>query len=310
MQWADRNGRRLKLRDLHILLAVVQRGSMAKAAAELAISQPAISKAISDIEHTLGLRLLDRGRNGIEPTVYGRALVRRGMAIFDELKQGVEELEFLADPTRGKLNIGSTESIAAGLLPAVIDLATAFGRSPQFSSGRHQYTALSRTARAEHRSAAWTDTCQFCRGRSRSGCSVQRSGRSGGRRAEPMGPRSRIETGGPCQRALDSAAGRYLARLARGRSLPRRRSGHAGRADHDAFNSPVLPAHGDRALRHDAADLDLALQRQKPAAEGTPNPASHSAAAGWCRDVEEPHAKSSGTAFHRMCARDREAARR
>lgn len=121
MQWADRTGRRLKLRDLHILLAVVQRGSMAKAAAELAISQPAISKAISDMEHTLGLRLLDRSRNGIQPTVYGRALVRRGMAIFDELKQGVEELEFLADPTRGKLNIGSTESIAAGLLPAVIN---------------------------------------------------------------------------------------------------------------------------------------------------------------------------------------------
>jgi len=121
MQWTDRIGRRLKLRDLHILLAVVQRGSMAKAAAELAISQPAVSKAIADMEHTLGLRLLDRGRNGIEPTVYGRALVQRGVAIFDELKQGVAELEFLVDPTRGKLNIGSTESIAAGLLPAVIE---------------------------------------------------------------------------------------------------------------------------------------------------------------------------------------------
>ena len=121
MQWADRIGRRLKLRDLHILLAVVQRGSMAKAAAELAISQPAVSKAIADMEHTLGLRLLDRSRNGIEPTAYGRTLVRRGVAIFDELKQGVEELEFLADPARGKLTIGSTESIAAGLLPAVIE---------------------------------------------------------------------------------------------------------------------------------------------------------------------------------------------
>jgi DNA-binding transcriptional LysR family regulator len=121
MQWADRIGCRLKLRDLHILLAVVQRGSMAKAAAELAISQPAVSKAIAEMEHVLGLRLLDRGRSGIEPTAYGRALVQRGMTIFDELKQGVEELGFLADPTRGKLNIGSTESIAAGLLPAVIE---------------------------------------------------------------------------------------------------------------------------------------------------------------------------------------------
>jgi DNA-binding transcriptional LysR family regulator len=121
MQWVDRVGRRLKLRDLHILLTVVQRGSMAKAAAELAISQPAVSKAIADMEHTLGLRLLDRGRNGIEPTAYGRALARRGLAVFDELKHGVEELAFLADPTAGELRIGSTESVAAGLLPAVIE---------------------------------------------------------------------------------------------------------------------------------------------------------------------------------------------
>ena len=121
MQWADRIGRRLKLRDLHILLTVVQQGSMAKAAAELGISQPAVSKAIADMEHTFGLRLLDRGRSGIEPTAYGRALVKRGLAIFDELKHGVEELAFLADPTVGELRIGSTESIAAGLLPAVIE---------------------------------------------------------------------------------------------------------------------------------------------------------------------------------------------
>jgi DNA-binding transcriptional LysR family regulator len=73
------------------------------------------------MERTLGLRLLDRGRNGIEPTAYGRALVKRGLIIFDELKQGVEELEFLADPSIGSLRIGSTESIAAGMLPAIIE---------------------------------------------------------------------------------------------------------------------------------------------------------------------------------------------
>jgi DNA-binding transcriptional LysR family regulator len=121
MQWVDRIGSRLKLRDLHILLTVVQRGSMAKAAAELAISQPAVSKAIADMEHTFGLRLLDRSRSGIEPTAYGRALVTRGQAIFDELKHSVEDLAFLADPTVGELHIASTESVAAGLLPAVLE---------------------------------------------------------------------------------------------------------------------------------------------------------------------------------------------
>jgi DNA-binding transcriptional LysR family regulator len=121
MQWVDRIGSRLKLRDLHILLTVVQQGSMAKAASKLAISQPAVSKAIADMEHTFGLRLLDRGRSGVEPTAYGRALVTRGQTIFDELKLGVEELAFLADPTVGELHIACTESVAAGLLPAVLE---------------------------------------------------------------------------------------------------------------------------------------------------------------------------------------------
>jgi DNA-binding transcriptional LysR family regulator len=121
MLWVDRIGRRLKLRDQHIMLAVVQHGSMAKAATELAVSQPAVSKAISDMEHAVGVRLLDRGRNGIVPTAYGRALVSRGRAMFDELKQGIEELAYLADPTVGELRIASTESLAAGFLPAVIE---------------------------------------------------------------------------------------------------------------------------------------------------------------------------------------------
>jgi hypothetical protein len=47
----------------------MQHRSMARAAAALAISQPAVSKAIADMEHTVGLRLLDRSRQGIEPTI-------------------------------------------------------------------------------------------------------------------------------------------------------------------------------------------------------------------------------------------------
>ena len=120
MQWNERIGRRLKLRDLHILLAAAQRGSMAKAANELAMSQPAVSKAIADMERELGPRLLDRTSRGIEPTMYGRALIKRGLAIFDELRQGIHELDFLADPSVGELRIGSSEGMAAGLLPAII----------------------------------------------------------------------------------------------------------------------------------------------------------------------------------------------
>src|SRR6185437_4542732 len=119
--WARRIGRRLTLRDLHIFLAVVQWGSMAKAAAHLSISQPAISKSIADLERAVGARLLDRSPRGIEPTAFGRALARRGLAVFDELRQGISEIEFLADPTAGEVRIGCPESIAAGLLPAVAE---------------------------------------------------------------------------------------------------------------------------------------------------------------------------------------------
>jgi DNA-binding transcriptional LysR family regulator len=119
--WEARIGRRLRLRDLHVLLTAVQCGSMAKAARRLAVSQPAISKSIADLEHTLRVRLLDRGPRGIEPTVYGSALIRRGLAVFDELRQAVGEIEFMANATGGEVRIGCNESLSAALLPAVIE---------------------------------------------------------------------------------------------------------------------------------------------------------------------------------------------
>jgi DNA-binding transcriptional LysR family regulator len=121
VQWEDRIGRRLKLRDVNILLAVVQSGSMARAAERLAVSQPVVSKAISDLEHTLGVRLLDRSRQGVEPTPYGQALLQRGLAAFDELRQGVKDIEFLADPTAGEVRIGASDAMTFGLLPVVVN---------------------------------------------------------------------------------------------------------------------------------------------------------------------------------------------
>jgi DNA-binding transcriptional LysR family regulator len=121
MDWVERIGRRIKLRDLHILMTVSKTGSMGRAASELAVSQPVVSKAISDLELAVQLRLLDRGPRGVEPTVYGRALLKWGTAVFDDLRQGVKELEFLTDPTIGELRIGCPEPLAAGFVAAVIE---------------------------------------------------------------------------------------------------------------------------------------------------------------------------------------------
>jgi len=121
MQLSDRIGRRMKLHDLHVLMAVVQAGSMSKAAAVLNTTQPAISRSIAELEHTIGVRLLDRNAQGVEPTQYGRALLKRGVAAFDELKQGVQDIEFLSDPNAGELRVGATAALAEGVAAAVID---------------------------------------------------------------------------------------------------------------------------------------------------------------------------------------------
>ncbi len=121
MPWDARIRRRLKLRDLDTLMAVAEWGSMAKAATHLRVSQPAVSKAIADMEHTLGVRLVDRLPQGIEPTLYGRALLKSAAAVFDDVRQGINEIEFLGDSTAGEVRIGATEPMIAGLLPAVLE---------------------------------------------------------------------------------------------------------------------------------------------------------------------------------------------
>src|SRR5947199_4483417 len=99
MDWDERRvSHRMKLRDLNVLLTVARCGSMGKAAAQLSVSQPAISKAIADMEQALGIRLLDRTPHGVEPTIYARALLDRSTVAFDELRQAVVQIEHLADP--------------------------------------------------------------------------------------------------------------------------------------------------------------------------------------------------------------------
>jgi DNA-binding transcriptional LysR family regulator len=121
MQLSDRIGRRMKLQDLHVLMAVVQAGSMGKAAERLNTVQPAISRSIAELEHALGVRLLDRHRQGIEPTAYGRALLDCGVAVFDDLRQGIKNIEFLADPTAGEVRIGCNPILTAHFVSAVIE---------------------------------------------------------------------------------------------------------------------------------------------------------------------------------------------
>jgi len=131
METRQRTRRRLKLRQLEILLAVADTGSMAKASTRLAITQSAISRAIADAEHTLGVPLFARSTQGVEPTPYGRALLHRSFAAFDELREGVKEIEFLTKPTTGDVRVGALVGAVAGLLPVVINQVR--DRYPRFT---------------------------------------------------------------------------------------------------------------------------------------------------------------------------------
>lgn len=121
MQLSDRIGRRLKLQDLHVLMTVVQAGSMAKAAERLSTGQPNVSRSINELEHAVGVRLLDRHRRGVEPTAYGRALLDGGAVVFDGLRQALKNIEFIADPTAGEVRIGSTPLLASSFVSAIVN---------------------------------------------------------------------------------------------------------------------------------------------------------------------------------------------
>jgi DNA-binding transcriptional LysR family regulator len=129
IHWEEQIGRRVKLRDLFVFFTVVDSGSMAKAAAKLGVSTPSVSAIIAGLEHVLGVRLLDRSPQGVVMTAYGETLLARARAAFDELRQGIKEIECIGDPQAGELRIGSPESITAGLLlPILQKLTSAYPR--------------------------------------------------------------------------------------------------------------------------------------------------------------------------------------
>ena len=113
--------RRLKLSDLRMLEAIAQRGSIARAASFLNISQPAVSKAVAALERTLNVRLLDRTPTGVEPTIYGRALLNGGNVVFDELRQSVKQIRHMADPGAGEVRIGCNQPHSIGFISVAIE---------------------------------------------------------------------------------------------------------------------------------------------------------------------------------------------
>jgi len=111
---------RAKPRQLALVIALSERGSLHRAAAELAISQPAATKLLADLEDMLGVSLFERHTWGMRPTIYGDALVRRARSVLTDLDEARAEIAALAAGATGKLSVGAvTGAVPRLLTPAI-----------------------------------------------------------------------------------------------------------------------------------------------------------------------------------------------
>ncbi len=125
MQLKDRVSRRLKLHELRVLIAVAETGSMRKAASVLNTTQPSVSRAIAELEKALGLPLFERDARGVELTLYGRALLDGSVELFDDLRQTMQKIEFLADPEAGDVRIACGFHLAGSFVSGVVERVSA-----------------------------------------------------------------------------------------------------------------------------------------------------------------------------------------
>jgi DNA-binding transcriptional LysR family regulator len=102
--------------------AIARRGSFSKAALECNLSQPALSRSIAQLEKRLGVKLFDRSRREVVPTIFGEHLLQKGKPILQDIQMMERDLNLLQGLESGKLVIGS------GPLPAEISVGKAVAK--------------------------------------------------------------------------------------------------------------------------------------------------------------------------------------
>ena len=306
-RWESRIGRRLRLRDLHILSVVVQWGSMAKAATHLAMSQPAVSEAIAVLEAALRVRLLDRGPKGIEPTLYAHALLKRGNVVFDELRQGVRDIESLADPAAGEVRVASPETFASGLLPAAIDrLSRRYPRvavrvvqvdtsSLEFQELRNRKIdfALARIHAGFREEDLETEVL------------FEDTHRVVVRYSEPLGAAPQNPARRAGKRALDLSS-HTSDRCNDTRSIRGAWAGDTAGAGERELHSPSESSARDRTLSDCSAQFRRSTERYAVVGQGFADRLGRHSASRCSRHAEESHRQPCGTAPHQPFASGRE----
>ncbi len=119
-QYLERLPRYLSMRQMRMLAAVAEHGSVLKASRALRVAQPSVSRTLTELEAALGVRLFERSARGMTLTVFGEALLRRVKTIFGELRDADEDLRSLKEGWHGHIHIGCTRLLSAGLLAPLL----------------------------------------------------------------------------------------------------------------------------------------------------------------------------------------------
>ncbi len=115
-----RKALRDSINSLLVFYEVVRHRSFSKAAEELFISQPAVTKHIKGLEHKVGTRLIERGRGGFHLSEAGKILFKSAQKISNHLREVENHLGRLQKEHHGLLRIGTTESYSRCLMPKLL----------------------------------------------------------------------------------------------------------------------------------------------------------------------------------------------
>lgn len=110
----------LQRSDLELVVALADGGSLSAASRRLHVAQPALSRRLATLERRLGGPLMERSRRGTSPTPAGRLLVERSRAILGELERADAAVRESLAGRRGRLRLGTTPTLGADLLPALL----------------------------------------------------------------------------------------------------------------------------------------------------------------------------------------------
>lgn len=130
--------RQMKLRHLHLLVALADLRAVGKVAAELCVTQPAVSKMIAEIEKGVGMALFERDGRRIKPTPYGDCLIRHARELLAHAQRASMELQAMSDGTGGHINVGVLSVAAPVLIPRAVALFKQY--LPAVTVGLHEGT--------------------------------------------------------------------------------------------------------------------------------------------------------------------------